>query len=274
MSLRGILAVIVTITALVVVASVSATATAKSVKYPSSIVVLGHSGATGWNSDPKRPSQDARENSWATGANPAVNSIYRRVLARNPAVKGHNYNLAVSGSDVNDMLRQAREAISLPTSPELVLIQTVDNDMRCDGTDAQNYKPYAAKLARVVGIIAKGAPHPRVFIVSVSASERIYANAVQNLSADGRADKMGTGLCHVLDTSGKPRPAGIAAEGKIIAGYHKQIAVTCARFLNCRYDHGALYRMVIQTADLTPDGNHLSVRGQRKVAATAWAALY
>jgi hypothetical protein len=57
-------------------------------------------------------------------------------------------------------------------------------------------------------------------------------------------------------------------------GYHKQIAATCARFRNCRYDNGALYRMVIQRADLTPDANHLSVRGQRKMAATAWAVLY
>jgi lysophospholipase L1-like esterase len=272
MTSRPMLALIA-VSGLALVAALVGTATAGSaVKYPNSIVVLGHSGATGWNSDPHRPNQDAPENSWATGSNPGVNSIYRRLLVRNPSVKRHNYNLAVSGSDIDDMLSQAHAAI--PFHPELVLIQTVDNDMRCDGTDPQNYKPYAAKLARVLEIIADGAPRARVFIVSVWATPGVYANAVKNLPAAGRADKMGTGLCDVLDPAGKPRQAGIAANDKIITGYHKQIALTCARFTNCRYDHGALYRLVIHPADLTPDGNHLSVRGQRKMAAAAWAALY
>src|SRR6185312_4042718 len=116
-----------------VVASLATAAGAGSgtaAKYPSSIAVLGHSGATGYNSDPRHPGQDAPQNSWATGTNPAVNSIYRRILGRNPAVNGHSYDFAVSGSDVNDLLPQAREAVSLPRKPGLFLIQTIDNDMQ------------------------------------------------------------------------------------------------------------------------------------------------
>ena len=41
-------------------------------KYPNSIVVLGHSGATGYDSDPKAPETDATQNSWATGDNPEI----------------------------------------------------------------------------------------------------------------------------------------------------------------------------------------------------------
>src|SRR3954468_2958999 len=40
--------------------------------YPNSLVVIGHSGATGLHSDPTAPSADAKQNSWATGDNPAV----------------------------------------------------------------------------------------------------------------------------------------------------------------------------------------------------------
>jgi hypothetical protein len=61
--------------------------------YPDSIVVLGHSGATGANSDNR--GVDVKANSWATGTNPEVESIYLRVLALNPAVEGNNTNLAV-----------------------------------------------------------------------------------------------------------------------------------------------------------------------------------
>src|SRR3954467_12886103 len=112
-------ALIAVIRGLALVAVLVGKATAgPAVQYPNSIAVLGHSGATGWNSNPHRRNQDAPENSWATGTNPTVNSIYRRILARNPAVRGHNYNLAVAGSDIDEMVSQAQEA--LPFHPELL----------------------------------------------------------------------------------------------------------------------------------------------------------
>ena len=55
--------------------------------YPDSIAVLGHSGSTGEHSDPKRPFAEVRANSWATGSNPKVNSLYLRILERNPAIR-------------------------------------------------------------------------------------------------------------------------------------------------------------------------------------------
>ena len=58
--------------------------------YPSSIAILGHSGSTGEDSDPEQPHVEIRANSWATGTNPRVNSVYARLLARNPAIRGHN----------------------------------------------------------------------------------------------------------------------------------------------------------------------------------------
>ena len=75
-------------------------ASASSTRVPStpnldSIVVLGHSGTTGYGSDPSNPGGDVRENSWATGSNPAVDSIYRRLLATHPAMKGHATSLGV-----------------------------------------------------------------------------------------------------------------------------------------------------------------------------------
>ena len=88
--------------------------------YPDGIVVMGHSGATGYDSNPLNREADAPENSWATGDNPAVNSIYRRILARHPAIEGHAFNVARSGSDVNDLMRQARIAVSTSAGSRLV----------------------------------------------------------------------------------------------------------------------------------------------------------
>src|SRR4051812_39278305 len=70
-----------------------------------SIGVIGHSGATGANSTGEGP--DVPENSWATGDNPEVNSIYLRLLSAHPALKGHNYNTAKDGSDASALMGQA-----------------------------------------------------------------------------------------------------------------------------------------------------------------------
>ena len=62
--------------------------------------------------------------------------------------------------------------------------------------------------------------------------------------------------------------------GKIVDAYHARTASTCAGVRNCLYDRGALQRMTVVPQDLSPDANHLSIRGQRKMAAVTWTALY
>jgi hypothetical protein len=243
------------------------------VSYPNSIVAMGHSGLTGWNSDPKKPGLDAPENSWATGANPAVNSIYQHILRLNAGIRDHSYDLAVSGSKVDDLLRQADEAATLPVKPELVIIQSIDNDMRCDGTDAQNYKPFGATLAKALAIVVKSNPDVKIFIINQWATAKNFATVARTIP-DQRTTLSENGPCGVLKPSGKLRPAGIASYERILAGYYKQITLVCARLAHCSTDHSALHRMVIQRSDLAPDGGHLSVRGQRKMAAVAWQALY
>jgi hypothetical protein len=72
-----------------------------------SVVVLGHSGATGYDSDPARRREDVPENSWATGTNPAVDSVCMRLLAANPELDGPNFNLAADGSTAADLVLPA-----------------------------------------------------------------------------------------------------------------------------------------------------------------------
>ncbi len=241
--------------------------------YPDSIVVLGHSGATGYNSDPAYPNSDIKENSWATGSNPAVNSIYRRILARNPGIEGHVFNVATDGSNVTDLMRQAREAVAVRPMPELFLIQSVDNDIHCDGTDPQNYKPFAATLRRTLEFINKRAPRAQIFLVSQWATVKNYTSVIKTIP-DKRVEESGDGLCNVFDRSGRLRPSGMASQQQIVDAYHARLASTCAAVARCRYDRGALQRMVIVRGDLSPDANHLSIRGHAKMAAKVWAALY
>lgn len=240
---------------------------------PNSIVVLGHSGATGWNSDPAHPRLDAPQNSWATGTNPKVNSIYRRILARNPKIKGHNVNLAVSGSRVEDLLIQGEDALKLRPLPDLIVIQTLDNDIRCDGTDAANYGPFGRTLVKALSALADGAPAARIFLVSSPvATNREFAMTLAKIP--GAAQSMsGTGPCDLFDTSGKPTPARWDSSQRMFDRYYAILAASCARFPACRYDRGALSHMQLEPGDLAPDYSHLSVAGLRKNAALEWKAL-
>jgi lysophospholipase L1-like esterase len=244
-----------------------------STKYPNSIVVLGHSGTTGANSDPDQQGSDARQNSWATGENPEVDSIYNRILALNPAVRGHNSNFGIDGSTVNNLEAELVQALAVNPLPDLFMIQEVDNDMQCDGTDPQNYPKFGATLTNALKEIVAAAPKATILLVSgPPGTVDNFGQIVANLP-EGKLKNQGDGPCDMFDLDGKAVPAHWRYQEEVIMGYQAQLKSVCAEFTQCRYDGGALYRMKITADDLAPDAQHLSISGHRKQAALEWAVL-
>jgi hypothetical protein len=232
-----------------------------------SMVVLGHSGATGYDSP------GGAANSWATGTNPEVDSIYLRLLATHPALEGHNYNVAVNGSEVDDLVRQAQVAVEKDPVPDLFLIQTVDNDIRCDGSDEANYEPFGSTLGEALDIIADGAPDADVVIVSSPWGTVQNYTEVLAATPDGIAHVAGDGPCDTLDATGAQRPEAIAHQQEVIDAYLAQVQQACAEHLQCRYDDGAFRNVVITAGDLSPDFNHASIAGHAKLAAVVWPVV-
>lgn len=240
--------------------------------YPDAVAVIGHSGATGVNSDPERPLQDVPKNSWATGANPEVDSVYSRVLALNPAADDGDTNLAVDGSSLPSLLRQARKLTELERAPDLVLVQTVDNDIACDGTDDENLASFADGLSEVLDVLEEGLPDADVVIVS-------HVSTVQNYAAvavpQSPLEFAGDGPCDLVDpATGQLLPEHVAGFQAIIDAYQAEVDTVCAAHANCRTDEGAASRMVMTEEDLAFDLVHLSVAGHHKLAESVWAALY
>ena len=238
-----------------------------------SIAVLGHSGATGTMSDPKDTYRDAHENSWATGDNPAVQSIYYRLLQTHPAMQGHNYNEAVNGTGVDNLEPQLdrllQEAAPLP---DVVLVQTIDNDMHCDGTDAQNYQPFGEALTQALTTIEAKIPGVDIFLVSQWGTVKNWtAYAAGNPSAV--AENSGTGPCDVFTENGKIRPAGEKSLQAIVDHYWSVVETACASLPHCFTDGGAMQTMRIKAEDVASDGNHLAIPGHAKMAAIAWNAF-
>src|SRR5215472_17673062 len=87
------------------------------------IIALGHSALTGENSDPQSLGMPAPQNSWATGTNPAVDSIYQRLAAVDPATRGHAVNEAAGGAPAATVVGQATQALGAVPNPRLVIIE-------------------------------------------------------------------------------------------------------------------------------------------------------
>ena len=98
--------------------------------YPSSMDALGGSVTVGFNTDCPDAWTDCPDNSWATGTNRAIDSVYLRLLALNPQLKGNNANDAESGTTMADLDGQAQSAVR--RGAELVLIAMGTNDA-CGG---------------------------------------------------------------------------------------------------------------------------------------------
>ena len=237
--------------------------------WPSAIAAIGHSGLTGYNSEGN--GADARSNSWATGTNPEVDSVYSRILGHNPAIEGHATNLAVDGSEVVDLLRQAEHLGALTPKPEIVLIQSIDNDMQCDGTDAEHLPVYREGLVKVMDALSEGVPDATVLFVSQWGSVQIYDAAV--LQIDPR-HVAGTGPCDTVDPATLHAvPAKEAALQALVDEYFATIVDVCAQYANCMTDSGAMQKLALAPEDLTSDLDHLTASGHTKMAAIAWDVL-
>src|SRR5215831_4108167 len=95
------------------------------IHYPSSFAAIGDS----WTAP------NVTADSWATGKERTVDSQYLRILAYNPAIRGHAYNLAeahaATGPGMSDLAFQAAGAIARHV--DYVEIALGENDV-CGGT--------------------------------------------------------------------------------------------------------------------------------------------
>ena len=243
------------------------------VGYPNSIAALGHSELTGFDSDPTRPGVDVPANSWATGTNPAVDSLYLRILSGNPRIRGRNVSLAIDGANVSNLLDETYLLAGLKPRlrPELVVIQIMDGDIRCDGTDPKNYAPFRATLLRAFHVIANTVPDARIFVISQLGRAGTLADALDD-TPESRSKFTGTGPCDFFDPSGARNDQHIRYLDVVFDGYERQIVSVCRVFVHCRY--GVMHGYVDRLEDLSPDLNHFAVSGLARIAELAWRETF
>jgi hypothetical protein len=238
--------------------------------YPNSIAVIGHSFATG--EGVRGPRAFRIRNSWITGDVPAVQSLYSRILARNPLIRGNKFNLAINGADVASMLLQARKAVAIKPAPELVVVVSMDNDITCDTT---SHRQFQVAFARVLDVLATGLPDARILVTSQFGSTPSY---ITSLTLRQRVDQRSkispvSGPCAFLDARGAAIPKGVVYMEGVIHRYEAAVAAACKAVATCRSDGGAFGRIVYRPEYVSWDLIHLAAPGQAKSADVAWMAL-
>jgi hypothetical protein len=252
-------------------------------RYPTALVVIGDSGATGIGSDPAHPFRDEPQNSWATGTNPAVNSLYTRILAVDPAVRGHATNLAQDDPSAAQYAAQVRKASALTPKPELVILEIGDRQLAtCDGNDTANYPTFRAQSISGLESVTKALPAARIFVVSTWGGSYAtpwgsidsYVRYLATLDTNSRLKHAGKGVCQLVESpSGRVVPERVAYVKKTWAGYEAQRAAACAQVPHCSYDHGAAMRVAVTGDDIAPGGTYMTVAGNAQFAAAEWKAM-
>ena len=247
------------------VASARQTAKANGLPYPNSIAAIGDSWTAAYCTDSDCTAKPA--DSWSTGTNPAVDSQYQRILGKHPAIKGHNLNIAsqadTPGPGVDDLAFQASKAIA--DKVDYVTIALGENDVCGPATPTLFRKKFNAGMAKLV----HGLPGAAIFVASIEDLTRHW----QVLDADPKlrpALSLDCGLGAGLVTKRMLRQLR-----QRIRSLNRELAVVCGRYRQCRYDGGAVFNIAWKEQDFSPlDRGHLSIEGQRLLAATTWKATY
>jgi len=256
----------------------SASSGTASASYPlRGIIVLGHSALTGENSDPQSLGQPAPQNSWATGTNSAVDSIYQRLAAVDPAFRGHAVNEAVGGATADTLVLQATQALRAEPNPRLVIIEIIGTNIRCDGSDRSLYPVFGQQVKAALDLIAKQAPHATILLVSwpgqpLQASKAIIGTAAVPISQANSAP-----MCRSFDPNIRLDMKHITTWTGIIEGYESEQAKVCATMPECHTDNGLAAQFQVRASYYNYsndwDYQHYNVTGLAALAAFMWPTV-
>ena len=235
---------------------------------PRSIAAAGDSFNTGFAALPK--SGDNPGLSWSTGDSAAVASVYGRLVALSPRVRTRRLLVALDGSKVSDLPRQFERAAAFHA--RLVTVQSGGNDV-CSARDAAHVTPddsFRQSVESAFQIARERMPDARIFVTSLTDEARWNDRSA---TIPGNDTKLSDGtLCDPqLDARGVPSATRRKQIQTAEQDYNAILRSICSSDVHCRYDGGAFFRLAYDRQDVAPtDAFHPSVRGLKRMAATAW----
>jgi hypothetical protein len=234
---------------------------------PSGVVAIGHSGLTGEGAG-------GRGFSWATGDEPEVNSVWLRIQAIDPGLAGSAVNRAEGGAPSSTLTDQATAALAAAPTPALVIVSTIDNDIRCDGTDDAHIPELGANVRSALETITTASPETKILVVGQFG--RPSPDYIRQLIAKDPTVIPGLsqmGRCSFFDADGEIDEGGFAYLTSTIEAYEAEQARVCAEFPQCRTDGGVRKAYVDVLDNFSADWAHLNAKGQAAEAELIWPVV-
>lgn len=277
---------------------------AEATKVPRVMAALGDSITRGYNTSgpgcPTGPALDCPKNSWATGTNPAVDSVRERLDAISPQPLTA-YNDAVSGARAVDLLSQAQAAAA--QNPDFVLIEIGANDACASTpTTTATFREQVRSGLEVLVSANKQVYIQLMSIPDINQLRTIFTEPPdQNALFRWKEFHVCQGLlANPLSTEPADEARREAFREQVIA-YNQALAEVCREFKRCLWDGETVFDSEFNTADVanvtntegidvfpfnalpvfgpgfpnsTADYFHPSIAGQAKLAEAAWSTTF
>lgn len=240
--------------------------------YPNSMAATGDSITRAFDSTSFLA--DTPANSWSTGTNTTVNSLYLRIRAKNSAINGRNSNVAKTGAVMNDLAGQIDTVNTLGVDYVTILIGAND---ACTKTEAAMtpVATFRGQFQAAMDKLATGSPNARVYVLSIPNVYLLWQLFKGNSSA--RFIWSFAGICQsLLANPTSTQQADIDRRNRVkqrVIDFNAQLQQVCALYTQCRFDNNAVFNTSYVASDVsTKDYFHPSVSGQAKLATVAWNA--
>lgn len=243
------------------------------VGYPSSIAAAGDSITQAYDADAVYPPGERPQYSYATGTSSSVQSLYERILAKNPAISGHAFNDSVTGQTMADLSPQVGNAISQGSAEVTILMGA--NDV-CTSSQATMtpVTTFHSEFAAAMKKLSLGLPDARISVISIPSVFQLWQVLHTNPSAAlvwNLAKICQSMLANPTSTATADVARRTAVRRREMQ-FNAQLGSVCAQYVHCRFDDDAVFDYPFTAADANRlDYFHPSITGQATLASLLWS---
>ena len=240
---------------------------------PSSMSAVGDSITRGFNACGFYI--DCTTRSWSTGEYGPVNSHYLRILAKNPAIAGRNYNDARSGAKMGELNLQVTTAGNRGVDYVTILMGANDACTSSESTMTP-VSTFRAQLNTALTTLKAKVPNAAVFVSSIPDIKRLWYVGHHDLRAVSAWN--GYKICQsMLANPTSHSAADEARRDRVrqrVVDYNTELALACSAYgASCRFDGNATFNYQFSLSQLSPwDYFHPNQSGQTTLASITYAA--
>ncbi|MCX4525715.1 MULTISPECIES: SGNH/GDSL hydrolase family protein [unclassified Streptomyces] len=234
---------------------------------PASIAAVGDSITRGF--DACSVLADCPEVSWATGDDPAVQSLATRLLGQAEA-PSRSWNYAVTGSRMADLPGQLASAAE--HKPALVTVMVGSNDAcRPLASSMTPVAEFRAGFEKALAGLRAASPESQVYVSSVPDLQRLWE---QGKDSPMVRQIWKLGICQSMLADPLSAATGATSRREQVRArvveYNEVLREVCAKDELCRYDGGAVFQYPFEADQLSRwDWFHPGKNGQARLAELA-----